>query len=208
MGWPNWTWTTASSKPPAGSVIPAFTSPTGMVSVWGLRNIPMKLKVTDRNVSESAIAALQLQRALESLDADREKEIADIKERYAVEEKSLKKSLKEMTESLKQYVLTNQDDLFEGENRFVDISGVRLGLRVNPPAVTKNTKLKWEDIAHIMHANSCRFVRITPEVDREGILRERDSLAGTEFVAKLDEGIAIYGLAVTQEETFYIKGAE
>ena len=165
----------------------------------------MKTKVSERNLTETAVAALQLQRALESLEADRAKEEAAIKEKYAKEEKELKKSLKGLTEALEAYVVAKQDELFEGESRFIDVGGVRLGLRLNPLAVTKTGKEKWEEIAEKMRAAGSNLVRIKPEVDREGILREWGAMKGSEFFDRFVDGLASYNLAVTQEETFYVK---
>lgn len=165
----------------------------------------MKIKVSERNLTETAVAALQIQRALESMEADRAKEEAAIKEKYAKEEKELKKSLKGLTEALEAYVIAKQDDLFEGENRFVDVGGVRLGLRLNPCAVTKTGKEKWEEIAEKMHAAGSNLVRIKPEVDREGILREWSAMKGSPFFDRFVDGLASHNLAVTQEETFYVK---
>lgn len=168
----------------------------------------MKIKVSEKNLNETAVAALQIERALASLEADRLKEEAAIKEKYAKKERELKKSLKDLTEALEAYVIAKQDDLFEAENRFVDVGGVRLGLRLNPFAVTKTGNEKWEEIAKRMHADGCEFVRIKPEVDRESILREWSMHKGSVLFDRFVGGLAFYNLAVTQEETFYIKGVE
>lgn len=137
----------------------------------------------------------QLKRDIDALQASLNEQVEHLTARTAESARPLAERMNQLLEGLYLYAEANRPALTDnGKKKTVDVSSGQFGWRVTPPKVSiANTK---QVLANLERLGLEQFIRYTPEVDREAMLRN-PALAQT-----------IDGVSITQQELFFVKPLE
>lgn len=125
-------------------------------------------------------------------------EILAVKVQYEAALAACALELQIKTESLRVWAETNPDQ-FPKDRKSIQFTSGLLGFRTgNPKLSLLNRKWKWETVLGVLKTAGL-WIRTKEEIDKEAILAEY--AAGKYCSGTLSP----FGLAVTQEESFYIE---
>lgn len=157
----------------------------------------------------------KIQVAIEKKTAELKKKHQDVDDKYAGEIQTLERDRDELMKRCEPYFFDHSAELCTKSPREGSTKLARFGVRLGQPTVTKSGKLKkiaWKAIGAILESmeNLKKFVRATPEVDKDAILatfrkaQSKDALEAT--IAKNDVGyLEAAGFGVEQTDQFWVE---
>jgi len=124
-----------------------------------------------------------LETEIERIDAEGDKQIADIKAKTASKGKELRERVKELSASLKAYSDYNKVELFK-DRKSIDRSFGSFGYRKNPPSITTS-----KDTVELLETlGMSQYVRVRKEADKEALMSlDDETLAKINAVRKSKE---------------------
>ncbi len=144
------------------------------------------------------IASLQTQ--LETLEAEQNQAILNVRDNYGPKIEGIKKQVKASLTSCSEFALRERDGLFAKDAKTAETALAKYGFRTSTPQV--KTVSKWSldrALEAILKAGKRLFVRTKDEIDKEAILKaHRD---GDVTAAEL----RAFGLVVAQDESFWVE---
>ena len=157
----------------------------------------------------------KIQVAIEKKTAELKKNPQDVDDKFAGEIQTLERDRDELMKRCESYFFEHSTELCTKSPREGATKLARFGVRLGQPTVTKSGKFKkiaWKAIGAILESmeNLKKFVRATPEVDKDAILatfrkaQSKDALEAT--IAKNDVGhLEAAGFGVEQTDQFWVE---
>ncbi len=142
--------------------------------------------------SEYAIADAKLQKINATIDV----QMTQIRERYADEISKLTDVKDKAFDVLQAYAMENKE-LFAKKKSLESVHGV-IGFRTGTPKLKTLKGFTWGAVTNLLKEFLPGYVRITEEPAKDKLLADRDD----EQVATMFPKV---GIAVVQEETFYVE---
>ena len=143
--------------------------------------------------SEFAIANAKLAKNNALVDV----QMTAIREKYADENAKLKDIMDKAFDIMQAFAVANKDELFAKKKSLESVHGI-IGFRTGTPKLKTLKGFTWGAVTNLLKEFLPAYVRITEEPNKDRLLSDR----GDEEVAALFPKI---GIAVTQEETFYVE---
>ena len=128
-----------------------------------------------------------------------EKELAAIRAKYTPQIENLTLVRDSQFETIKNFVLPNQDFLFTQKKRSVTVGDLVYGLRKDTASVKTIGGKSWEEVIDILKQKKPELLRTIEVIDKEKILDKRTELAGE---------LAGLSLKISQEDKFFIQPAK
>jgi phage host-nuclease inhibitor protein Gam len=117
-------------------------------------------------------------------------EIARLKAEASTELAPQEKVLEGLISSLELYATTNRVTLLTDGKKSVSLPGGEFGWRMTPPKVTFGKGGAKAALVRFLALKLKKYLRYTPEIDHEALLRDRPVIAGIKY---------------TQVDAFYVK---
>ena len=137
------------------------------------RNLPVP---QDDDEANAAIARIgEIEREMKRIAADRDDELARIKDTYDQRLKPLKEEREALVSGLETWAATRRKALTKGRTKTVRFPAGEFGWRLRPPRVTVSRKI--DVIAELEVRGLERFIRVVKEVNREAIREEPQAVA-------------------------------
>jgi phage host-nuclease inhibitor protein Gam len=148
-------------------------------------------EAADRAFAEFATADARIAK----INADMDVQFTKIRDRYVGELAQLEADKGKAFDTLQVYATENKDVLFP-KKKSVDTVHGTFGFRTGNPKLKTLKGFTWNAVASVLEKLAPDYVRKTIEADKEKLLADRDTIG---------EGMRDYGVAVVQEETFYVE---
>lgn len=128
------------------------------------------------------------------VQAEKRKEITPVVQGYETKEKLHSDAKKQAELILTEYAAQQRETLFVDGKKSTSFAGGVIGFKKNP---AKLESADWDkSLEHLKEWNP-EYVIERCEIDKKGILRNADKFD--------DDDLEGFGLAITQEEKFYVK---
>lgn len=148
-------------------------------------------EAADRAFADFATADARIAK----INADMDVQFTKIRDRYAGELTRLEVDKSTAFDTLQVYATENKDVLFP-KKKSVDTVHGTFGFRTGTPKLKTLKGFTWNAVASVLEKLAPDYVRKSIEADKEKLLAARDTIG---------EGMRDYGVAVVQEETFYVE---
>lgn len=148
-------------------------------------------EAADRAFAEFATADARIAK----INADMDVQFTKIRDKYAGELAQLEADKSKAFDTLQVYASENKDVLFP-KKKSVDTVHGTFGFRTGNPKLKTLKGFTWNAVASVLEKLAPDYVRKTIEADKEKLLADRDIIGGD---------MKDYGVAVVQEETFYVE---
>lgn len=133
---------------------------------------------------------------IKSIEAEMEKQITAIREKYHDKITALVTIKDEAFEKL--HIFASQNvELFESK-KSLDLTHGRIGFRTGTPKLKTLPKFTWERVVDKLEQYLPDFVRTKKEADRQGLLDSRDNIDVNKLFDKI-------GVEVVQDESFFVE---
>ena len=143
--------------------------------------------------SEYAVADAKLQKINSTMDV----EMTRIREKYADDIAKLSEAKDKAFDVLQAFAVENKEDLFARKKSMDSVHGT-IGFRTGTPKLKTLKGFTWNAVTKLLSEFLPEYVRVTEEPAKDKLLADRD----VEDMAKLYSKV---GIAVTQEESFYVE---
>jgi phage host-nuclease inhibitor protein Gam len=154
--------------------------------------VPTPRTKADMEILVAQIAGMK--RAEADLKLRLDERIAAIKELFDEELATVAAQLEPLKVAAESWATSNPEAF--GKNKSIKFLQGTVGFRTTTPKLEPlNKKWTWALITSAVERMLPNFIRSKPEVDREGILGQRDELA---------EFLPLVGLKVSQSESFFV----
>jgi phage host-nuclease inhibitor protein Gam len=148
-----------------------------------------ELRETVGLIAEDMLAERELKNALDT-------ELQAVREKYTADLADLESQIEQRTELCAEYC-TRHPDLFGKDVKSIDLGQAVIGFRTGTPKVKVLKRWTVEAVMTALKARKWfQYIRTSEALDKERIIAERDQIEPV-----LDK----IGLAVVQEESFYIE---
>ncbi|MFV0310835.1 MAG: host-nuclease inhibitor Gam family protein [Dysgonomonas sp.] len=148
-------------------------------------------EAADRAFAEFATADARIAK----INADMDVQFTNIRDKYAGELAQLEMDKSKAFDTLQVYATENKDVLFP-KKKSVDTVHGTFGFRTGNPKLKTLKGFTWNAVASVLEKLAPDYIRKTIEADKEKLLADRDIIG---------EEMKDYGVAVVQEETFYVE---
>jgi phage host-nuclease inhibitor protein Gam len=129
------------------------------------------------------------------INAEMDVQFTKIRDKYAGKLAEYEVEKSEAFDTLQVYATENKDVLFP-KKKSVDTVHGTFGFRTGNPKLKTLKGFTWNAVASVLEKLAPDYIRKTIEADKEKLLADRDTIG---------EGMKDYGVAVVQEETFYVE---
>lgn len=125
-----------------------------------------------------------------------EARLAEIRGMYAEELGALGQEISELLDQVEAWAVANPGEF--PPKKSLELTHATIGFRTGMPRLKPIKRTSWERILDLIKAESRlrKYVRTKEEVDREGLIADRDALG--------PETLETIALKVVQDETFFI----
>ncbi len=137
------------------------------------RNLPVPQDEAEANDSIARIG--KIDREMKRLEADRDDELARIKDAYGQRLKPLKEEREALIAGLETWAAGHRRQLLKHGRKSVRFPAGEFGWRLRPPRVTISSKV--DVIAELQARGLERFIRVIRQVNREAIREEPQAVA-------------------------------
>ncbi len=146
---------------------------------------------------------------INKINADIELQCAKIREKRADELTRLSDEREKAFDTLQAYAVENQAELFT-KKKSLDMTHGTIGFRTGTPKLKTLKGFTWASALQLVKEFLPGYVRQTEEIAKDKLLADRDSdvmVAGDPLGPgkPMREQMAKCGIAVTQDETFYVE---
>lgn len=146
---------------------------------------------------------------INKINADIELQCAKIREKRADELTRLSDEREKAFDTLQAYAVENQAELFT-KKKSLDMTHGTIGFRTGTPKLKTLKGFTWASALQLVKEFLPGYVRQTEEIAKDKMLADRDSdvmVAGDPLGPgkPMREQMAKCGIAVTQDETFYVE---
>lgn len=166
--------------------------------------IKPKNSIKTKSDAEAAMAKLNnIDMQLAGWDLDEAAEIAEVRERHAIEQKKGGRIgfEAEKTLILKELESWAETDVQHWEKKTMETSFGNMGFRISPPAVVLVKKIarNFKEALELLTSKMPEYVRQSPDIDKEKILAaDRDETLKIDTLEKC-------GLKVDQKDEFWVE---
>ena len=154
-------------------------------------------KVTEAQYLEAMNLYVIADNIVDTNNARMNGEIARVRAKYNDTLNAAAMSMEDNLKVIMTYCQENKEVLFAKQRHIDNVHGV-VGFRMGTPKLKTKGKMTWEKVLVKVKELLPEFVRRKEEVNKDALLDQRD----TKVVA---EALAICGLEVVQEDSFYIE---
>lgn len=147
---------------------------------------------------------------IQKINAEIELQCARIREKHAVVLSQLGAEREQAFDTLQAYAVENQAELFS-KKKSLDMAHGTIGFRTGTPKLKTLKGFTWASVLQLVRQFLPGYIRTSEEVakdkllaDREGTILDNDGNGGVCEVP-LTKKMAQCGIAVTQDETFYVE---
>jgi len=135
--------------------------------------------------------------------AELEKAHQEVDDRYAGQLAELEAEIYDLRDASEEYFLEHQEELCKPGLREGETTLAKFGIRLGNPTVAKTVKTAFKALAAKFMESEilCRWVRSTPELDKDAILatfRDKDA-------TKDQNALMRAGITVEQKDEFWVK---
>lgn len=158
----------------------------------------------NREEAEATLATVgRAQQVMAQLEAEMNAEIIAVKESFESHAAPLRDSIEVLFKGLHQWAHANREELLgDGTSKTVKLATGELSWRWTPSAVTvKGVEKVIESIESSGFAELDDFIRVTSELDKEAILKDRDTLEILQGILEDTDA----SVTITQREEFIAK---
>ena len=146
---------------------------------------------------------------INKINADIELQCAKIREKRADELTRLSDKREKAFDTLQAYAVENQAELFT-KKKSLEMTHGTIGFRTGTPKLKTLKGFTWASALQLVKEFLPGYVRQTEEIAKDKLLADRDSdvmVAGDPLGPgkPMREQMAKCGIAVTQDETFYVE---
>ena len=146
---------------------------------------------------------------MQKINADIELQCAKIREKHSDELTRLSEEKEKAFDTLQAYAVENQAELFT-KKKSLDMTHGTIGFRTGTPKLKTLKGFTWASALQLVKEFLPGYVRQTEEIAKDKLLADRDSdvmVAGDPLGPgkPMREQMAKCGIAVTQDETFYVE---
>jgi phage host-nuclease inhibitor protein Gam len=146
---------------------------------------------------------------INKINADIELQCAKIREKRADELTRLSDEREKAFDTLQAYAVENQAELFT-KKKSLEMTHGTIGFRTGTPKLKTLKGFTWASALQLVKEFLPGYVRQTEEIAKDKLLADRDSdvmVAGDPLGPgkPMREQMAKCGIAVTQDETFYVE---
>jgi len=146
---------------------------------------------------------------INKINADIEQQCAKIREKRADELTRLSDEREKAFDTLQAYAVENQAELFT-KKKSLEMTHGTIGFRTGTPKLKTLKGFTWASALQLVKEFLPGYVRQTEEIAKDKLLADRDSdvmVAGDPLGPgkPMREQMAKCGIAVTQDETFYVE---
>lgn len=153
--------------------------------------------ITAEQANEAFAAYAKADASINKINAEIELQIAKLREKKADELTRLSDERDQAFDTLQAYAVENQAELFS-RKKSLDMTHGTIGFRTGTPKLKTLKGFTWAAALQLVKDYLPAFVRTTEEIAKDKMLAERDTEGMMEQMAKC-------GIAVTQDETFYVE---
>lgn len=153
--------------------------------------------ITAEQANEAFAAYAKADASINKINAEIELQIAKLREKKADELTRLSDERDQAFDTLQAYAVENQAELFS-RKKSLDMTHGTIGFRTGTPKLKTLKGFTWAAALQLVKDYLPAFVRTTEEIAKDKMLAERDTEGMAEQMAKC-------GIAVTQDETFYVE---
>lgn len=161
--------------------------------------LPQIPELKTRDDAESTMTELaQVLNNQRKITALRDAMVLDINSRFEGALTECDQAIQLKTQQLRAWADTNPDQFPKGRKSLDLVSGT-LGFRTGTPKLALLSRSwTWDKVLEKLRTLASRFIRTKEEVDKEAILAEYAQAPSPDL-------LSLYGVKVTQDETFYIE---
>ena len=151
-----------------------------------------------REAADEAFAAYAVADAQSvKIKADIELQCAKIREKYANRLAELDDEKAKAFDTLQSFAVENQAELFT-KKKSLDMTHGVIGFRTGTPKLKTLKGFTWASALQLVKEFLPGYVRSSEEIAKDKLLADRD-------VEKMPEDMARCGIAVVQDESFYVE---
>lgn len=147
---------------------------------------------TEAEQTVATVAALTNKQRI--ITAQMDKRLLEIKADYEGEIGALETQIAEGTEQLQQWALENPDAF--GKKKSIAFLAGTIGFRTGTPKLVLMRGWNWKKALEAVQIHLPNFIRQAPEIDKEGILAQREELS---------PALPLVGMKADQGESFFIE---
>lgn len=146
---------------------------------------------------------------MQKINADIELQCAKIREKHSDELTRLSEEKEKAFDTLQAYAVENQAELFT-KKKSLEMTHGTIGFRTGTPKLKTLKGFTWASALQLVKEFLPGYVRQTEEIAKDKLLADRDSdvmVTGDPLGPgkPMREQMAKCGIAVTQDETFYVE---
>lgn len=145
---------------------------------------------------------------INKINADIELQCAKIREKRADELTRLSDEREKAFDTLQAYAVENQAELFT-KKKSLEMTHGTIGFRTGTPKLKTLKGFTWASALNLVKEFLPSFIRTTEEIAKDKLLADRDTRyyegADDTVGVPMAEQMAKCGIAVTQDETFYVE---
>lgn len=157
-------------------------------------NLPALATLADVEATLSIIANSQAQ--ADALRADIEQQIASLRQLHEDDLAAHAQTIADATSQIQRWAEQNPDAF--GKRKSISLPPGRFGFRTGTPKLKTLAKWTWAKVLDAATAAGLTdYIRTKREIDREGIINDRDDLRA--------EDLAQIGVTIIQDETFFVE---
>lgn len=147
---------------------------------------------------ESALSEFsQADSRVQKITAEMELKITAIRDRHAEELAELQKKKDDSVEILQAFATENKESLFSKTKSYKSAHGI-FGFRTGTPKIKQLRGFTKESVLTLVKTLLPNYIRTTEELAKDKLLADREKEEVAELLPKC-------GMAVVQDETFYVE---
>lgn len=165
--------------------------------------------ITAEQANDAFASYAKADAQINKINADIELQCAKIREKRADELTRLSDEREKAFDTLQAYAVENQTELFT-KKKSLEMTHGTIGFRTGTPKLKTLKGFTWASALQLVKEFLPGYVRQTEEIAKDKLLADRDSdvmVAGDPLGPgkPMREQMAKCGIAVTQDETFYVE---
>ena len=150
---------------------------------------------------------------VQKINADIELQCAKIREKYADKLATLTEEKDKAFDTLQAFATENQAELFS-KKKSLDMAHGTIGFRTGTPKLKTLKGFTWSAaLTLVKKILPATYIRLTEEIAKDRMLADRDleevavydTPTGDDRTTTMREAMAVCGIAVVQDETFYVE---
>ena len=165
--------------------------------------------ITAEQANDAFASYAKADAQIQKINADIELQCAKIREKRADELTRLSEEREKAFDTLQAYAVENQAELFT-KKKSLEMTHGTIGFRTGTPKLKTLKGFTWASALQLVKEFLPGYVRQTEEIAKDKLLADRDSdvmVTGDPLGPgkPMREQMAKCGIAVTQDETFYVE---